>query len=71
MKSKALRSRATGLGILIISIIGYVIYIYFLLGSKWDILLLKMSVIAAIGALVTVLAWIGYTMSTTSVPDND
>ena len=71
MKSKAVRSRGTGLGILVVSIIGYMIYIYLLLASKWDILLLKMSVIAAVGAIVAVLSWIGYTMSTTRVPDND
>jgi hypothetical protein len=71
MKPTPTRSRLTGILILAMSIIGFVIYLYLILASKWDILVLKISIIVAVGAVVSVMAWIGYTMSTTSIADKE
>jgi hypothetical protein len=71
MKPSPTRSRITGILILAMSVIGFVIYLYLILTSKWDILVLKISIIVAVGAVVSVMAWIGYTMSTTSIADKE
>jgi predicted DNA-binding transcriptional regulator len=71
MKSNPLRTRVTGLSILGMSIIGFIIYLYLILATQWDILLIKITIIAAVGAIVSVVAWIGYTMTTTPVADKE
>jgi predicted DNA-binding transcriptional regulator len=71
MKTNPLRTRVTGLSILGISIIGFIIYLYLILATQWDILLIKITIIAAVGAIVSVVAWIGYTMTTTPVADKE
>jgi predicted DNA-binding transcriptional regulator len=71
MKTNPLRTRVTGLSILGISIIGFIIYLYLILATKWDILLIKITIIAAVGAIVSVVAWMGYTMTTTPVEDKE
>ena len=71
MKPNPLRTRVTGLSILGISIIGFIIYLYLILATQWDILLIKITIIAAVGAIVSVVAWIGYTMTTTPVADKE
>jgi predicted DNA-binding transcriptional regulator len=71
MKSNPLRTRVTGLSILGMSIIGFIIYLYLILATQWDILLIKITIIAAVGAIVSVVAWIGYTMTTTPVSDKE
>jgi predicted DNA-binding transcriptional regulator len=71
MKTNPLRTRVTGLSILGISIIGFIIYLYLILATQWDILLIKITIIAAVGAIVSVVAWMGYTMTTTPVADKE
>ena len=71
MKPSPTRTKVTGISILGTSIIGFIIYLYLILATKWDILLLKITIIAAVGAVVSVVAWIGYTMTTTPIADNE
>jgi predicted DNA-binding transcriptional regulator len=66
-KSKNMRKRrgkGAGLIILILSIIAFIVYAYFLLGTDWGIVVLRLTVLGAVTALLAVLAWIGYTMAT-------
>ena len=47
-----------------IAIVAFIIYAYFLLGSEYGMIILKLTVLAAVAILLTVLGWIGYTMMT-------
>lgn len=71
MKPSPTRTKVTGISILGTAIIGFIIYLYLILATQWDILLLKITIIAAVGAVVSVVAWIGYTMTTTPLADNE
>jgi predicted DNA-binding transcriptional regulator len=42
----------------------FIIYAYLLLNTGLGILILELTVLAAIAALLAVLGWIGYTMAT-------
>lgn len=64
MNVKRRGSRGTGAALLVIAILAFIAYAYFLLGSEWGMLVLQFTVLAAVGVLLLVLAWIGYTMLT-------
>lgn len=64
MNVKRRGSRGTGAALLVISIVAFIIYAYFLLGSQYGMIILKLTVLGAIAVLLTVLGWIGYTMMT-------
>jgi hypothetical protein len=57
-------SRGTGAALLVIAILAFIAYAYFLLGSEWGMLVLQFTVLGAVGVLLLVLGWIGYTMLT-------
>jgi Tfp pilus assembly protein FimT len=48
-----------------ISIIAFIAYVYLVLATSFGVLVLELTVIVAVAALLAVLAWIGYTMTTT------
>ena len=64
MNVKRRGSRGTGAALLVISIVAFIIYAYFLLGSQYGMIILKLTVLSAVAVLLTVLGWIGYTMMT-------
>lgn len=64
MNVKRKGSRGTGAALLVISILAFIAYAYFLLGSEWGMLVLQLTVLGAVAVLLTVLGWIGYTMLT-------
>lgn len=64
MDVKGRGSRGTGAVLLVVSIIAFIIYAFFLLASQYGIIILKLTVLAAVAILLTVLGWIGYTMLT-------
>jgi hypothetical protein len=64
MKPPSKANRVTGVAILIISILLFIIYSYFLLASPWGLLLLQLTILAAVAALAAVMAWIGFTIAT-------
>jgi len=64
MNVKRKGSRGTGAALLVISILAFIAYAYFLLGSEWGMLVLQFTVLGAVAVLLTVLGWIGYTMLT-------
>jgi hypothetical protein len=42
----------------------FIAYSYVTLATSWGLLVLKLTIVVAVGALLAVLAWIGYTMTT-------
>jgi uncharacterized membrane protein len=66
MNVKRKGGRGTGAALLVISILAFIAYAYFLLGSEWGMLVLQFTVLGAVAVLLTVLGWIGYTMLTAS-----
>ncbi|MFP3951882.1 MAG: transcriptional regulator [Candidatus Bathyarchaeia archaeon] len=60
--------RVLGGLILIISIIGLGVYFWLVFLSPWAWLTIQVSAYIAVGAMLLILAWIGYTMATTPPP---
>ena len=71
MKNKRRGSRIAGYTLLVVSILTFVIYAYLLLNTDLGILILQLTVLAAIAALLAVLAWVGYTMATAPTHQED
>jgi predicted DNA-binding transcriptional regulator len=71
MKNKRRGSRIAGYTLLVTSILAFIIYSYLLLGTDLGILIVQLTVLAAIAALLAVLAWIGYTMATAPTHKED
>ena len=69
MKNKRRGSRVAGYALLVVSILAFIIYL--LLNTDLGILILQLTVLAAIAALLAVLAWIGYTMATAPTHQED
>jgi predicted DNA-binding transcriptional regulator len=64
MKSRRGRGRILGFGLLGTSFVVFIAYSYVTLFTSLGLLVLKLTIIVAVGALLGVLAWIGYTMTT-------
>jgi hypothetical protein len=64
MKSRRGRGRILGIGLLGTSFVVFIAYTYVTLFTSLGLLVLKLTIIVAVGALLGVLAWIGYTMTT-------
>jgi threonine/homoserine/homoserine lactone efflux protein len=64
MKNRRVRGRILGTGLLAASIMVFIAYSYVTLATSWGLLVLKLTIVVAVGALLAVLAWIGYTMTT-------
>ncbi len=64
MNVKKKGSKAVGAVLLFVSVIAFVAYAYFLLGTEWGILILQLTALGAVAILLAVLGWIGYTMLT-------
>jgi len=60
--------RTLGGAILIGSIIGIAIYFWLLFMSPWAWLTIQVSAFAAVGMILLIIAWIGYTLATTPPP---
>lgn len=64
MKSRRGQGKIFGFGLLAVSFIVFIAYSYLILATSLGLLVLKLTILAAVGALLAVLAWIGYTMTT-------
>lgn len=60
--------RVLGGGILVGSIAGIIVYFWLLFTPEWALLTLQVSALAAVGAVLLIMAWIGYTLATTPPP---
>ena len=63
-----MEDRTTGWIILFVSLLGIIIYFYLLFLSPWSYLTMKISAFAAVGAILLIIAWIGYTLASTPPP---
>ena len=60
--------KVLGWGILVGSIAGIIVYFWLLFMSPWALLTLQVSALAAVGVILLIMAWIGYTLATTPPP---
>lgn len=60
--------RALGGLILLGSLAGIVIYFWLLFMSPWAWLTIQVSAVLAVGMVLLIMAWIGYTLATTPPP---
>ncbi len=59
------KRKSTGIVIFILCIGGFFLYAYLLMLSEWSPIIMQLSVLMIVGAILGVIAWIGYTMATT------
>ena len=64
MNVKRKGSKGVGAILLLVSIVAFIAYAYFLLGTEWGMLILQLTALGAVAILLAVLGWIGYTMLT-------
>jgi len=58
------RQRVLGITIFVLCIVGFFVYAYLLMLSEWSPVVLQLSVLMAIGGILGVISWIGYSMAT-------
>jgi predicted DNA-binding transcriptional regulator len=59
------KRKGTGIIIFVLCIGGFFLYAYLLMLSEWSPIVLQLSVLMIAGAILGVIAWIGYVMATT------
>ena len=64
MKEMKKTSKVGGFFLLIVSVTAFIIYAYFILMTEFGLVILKLTVLAAVATLLAVLGWIGYTIIT-------
>lgn len=62
-------NRLTGIFLLMVPPLIFLVYIYLLFASSLDLLLIKLTIVGTVGIIVSVFVWIGYTMISTSNPN--
>lgn len=62
------RDQGIGMLLLIGSIVGVILYFWLLFLSAWGHLILQLTAFIAVGFVLFILAWIGYTLATTPPP---
>lgn len=63
-------NRGAGAALLVVAVAAFFIYAYFLLASDYSMMIIQFTVLAAVGILLAVLGWIGYTMLTAPKEDS-
>ena len=71
MSSRRVRGRLLGTSLLAASVLAFIIYSYIILATSFGLIVLKITIVVAVGALVAVMAWIGYTMTTAPGQENN
>ena len=59
-----LNDKALGGGLLVWILLGLVVYLYLKFFSPWPVLTVKVTAFTAVAALMSIVAWIGYSMAT-------
>ena len=62
-------NRLTGIFLLMVPPLIFLVYIYLLFASSLDLLLIKFTIVGTVGIIVSVFIWIGYTMVSTFNPN--
>jgi len=70
MNGRRVRGRLLGILLLATSIIAFMLYSYIILATSFSLIVLKVTIVVAVGALLAVMAWIGYTMTTAPGQEN-
>ncbi|HET9774217.1 MAG TPA: hypothetical protein VMS35_04915 [Nitrososphaeraceae archaeon] len=67
-------NKTTGIFLLTVPSLLFFLYVYLLFSSHLDLLIIKLTITATVGVVITVFVWIGYTMvsstQNTELPDN-
>ena len=63
-----MNDKTIGWTVLIGSILGIIIYFYLIFLSPWSSLTIEVSAFMAVGTVLLIIAWIGYTLATTPPP---
>ncbi|HZC88226.1 MAG TPA: hypothetical protein VE199_01300 [Nitrososphaera sp.] len=71
MNVKRRSGRQAGAILLIVSIVAFILYAYFLLGTPYSMIIIQLTVLGAVAILLIVLGWIGYTMLTAPKTEED
>lgn len=64
MNARRKGSRGAGAALLIVAIVAFIIYAYVMFGTQYSAVVMKATMVVAVGVLLAVLGWIGYTMLT-------
>jgi predicted DNA-binding transcriptional regulator len=62
------RDQAVGILLCLGSVLGILAYGWLVFASEWAMLTLQLTGFIAVGAVLGILAWIGYTLATTPPP---
>jgi predicted DNA-binding transcriptional regulator len=62
------KDQAVGALLLIVGVLGIVVYAYLVFLTEYALLVLKLTGFVAVGGVLAILAWIGYTLATTPPP---
>lgn len=57
-------SRGAGAALLVVAVVAFLAYAYVMFGTQYSMLVMQFTMVAAVGVLLAVLGWIGYTMLT-------
>jgi predicted DNA-binding transcriptional regulator len=60
------KDQAWGLAIFVLSVLGIILYGWFVYG--WPLITLQITAFLAVALILAIAAWIGYTMATTPPP---
>lgn len=64
MNARRKGSRGAGAALLLAAIGAFIIYAYVMFGTQYSAVVMKATMVVAVGVLLAVLGWIGYTMLT-------
>ncbi len=62
-------NRLTGIFLLMVPPLIFLVYVYLLFASSLGLLVIKLTIVGTVGIIVSVFIWIGYTMISTSNPN--
>jgi len=62
------RDQLIGALILLGSVAGIILYAWLIFLSPWSALIIQLTAFIAVGGVLAILAWIGYTLATTPPP---
>lgn len=60
--------QAVGVLLCVGSILGILLYGWLVFASEWTMLVLRLTGFIAVGAVLAIVSWIGYTLATTPPP---
>jgi threonine/homoserine/homoserine lactone efflux protein len=64
-------NKASGAALLAVAIIVFIAYAYVMFETRYSLIIMKFTMVGAVGILLAVLGWIGYTMLTAPKEDNN